>query len=116
MNLLSISRRVKRSSPVFIIGEARSGSSILYRTLLRHSSFAPREETLQETSFIKQAPFAYSFDVEPPRNLRRYMLEDDDHWHAFLASLDSIRPLLRLAFTAQPLLGGQSPWAWYLAP
>jgi sulfotransferase family protein len=55
MGLLQISREANRTSPVFIIGEARSGSSMLYRTLLHHPSFAPRQETLQETSFIRQA-------------------------------------------------------------
>lgn len=116
MGLLRISRAAKQMSPVFIIGEARSGSSILYRTLLNHSSFAPRMECLQETSFIKQAPLAYTFDAKTPRNLRRYMLEDDDHWRAFLASLDAIRPLLRVAAWTQPLLSPRFGWAWYLAP
>jgi Sulfotransferase family len=116
MGLLQISREAKSLSPVFIIGEARSGSSILYRTLLSHSSFAPRQETLQETSFIKQAPFAYTFDAQTPRNLRRYMLEDDETWQAFLASLSPIRPLLRIAAWTQLMLSEHESWAWYLAP
>ena len=115
-SLRQISRDARRLSPVFIIGEARSGSSMLYRILLRHSSFAPRRETLQETSLIRQAPLAYGFDGQNPANLRRYMLDDDDCWRAFLASLRPIRPLLRAAALTQPLLGERFPWAWYLAP
>lgn len=116
MGLLQISREAKNMPPVFILGEARSGSSMLYRTLLNHSSFAPRRETLQETSFIKQAPLAYTFDAQTPGNLRRYMLEDDDCWQAFLASLSPIRPLLRVAAWTQPMLSERWSWAWYLAP
>jgi predicted metal-dependent hydrolase len=116
MGLLQISREAKRTSPVFIIGEARSGSSMLYRTLLHHPSFAPRQETLQETSFMRQAPLAYTFDAGHPSNMRRYMLEDDDSWQAFLSSLKPIRPLLRTAALTQPILDQRVPWAWYLVP
>src|SRR5829696_4963547 len=115
MGLSQISRAAKRTSPVFIIGEARSGSSMLYRVLLRHPSFAPRAETLQETSFVRQAPLAYRFDAGHPSNMRRYMLEDDDAWRAFLDSLAPVRPLLAAAAVTQPLLG-RFGWAWYLAP
>jgi hypothetical protein len=116
MGLLEISRAAKRSSPVFIIGEARSGSSMLYRILLQHPSFAPRAETLQESSFIRQAPMAYRFNADHPSNMRRYMLEDDHAWQAFLDSLKPIRPLLAAAALTQPLLGEKVPWAWHLAP
>src|SRR6266496_3400973 len=116
MDLLRISREARQMSPVFIIGEARSGSSMLYRTLLNHSSFAPRQETLQETSFIRQAPLAWAFDARTPANLRRYMLDDEGCWQAFLDSLRPVRPLLRIAAWTQPVLGERLPWAWYLAP
>jgi Sulfotransferase family len=66
MGLLEISRAAKRSSPVFIIGEARSGSSMLYRILLQHPTFAPRAETLQESSFIRQAPMPTSSPPTTP--------------------------------------------------
>jgi hypothetical protein len=115
MGLWKISRAAKPTSPVFIIGEARSGSSMLYRVLLQHPSFAPRAETLQETSFVRQAPLAHRFDAGHPSNMRRYMLEDDDAWWAFLDSLRPVRPLLAAAAVTQPLLG-RFGWAWYLAP
>jgi hypothetical protein len=115
MGLLRISREARRTSPVFIVGEARSGSSMLYRTLLGHSSFAPRRETLQETSFIRQAPLAWTFDAQTPANLRRYMLEDQRCWQAFLDSLRPIRPLLRIAAWARPPLGEGFSLAWHLS-
>src|SRR3712207_2633945 len=113
---LAISREAKAMAPVFIIGEARSGSTIFYRTLLKHPSFAPREETLQETSFIRQAPLAFQFAEDRPRNLRRYMLEDDDCWRAFLDSLDPVRPLLRVASGIATSDGEYADWLWQLAP
>lgn len=39
--LLAVSRRARRSRPVFIVGAARSGTSILYRCLLQLPAFAP---------------------------------------------------------------------------
>lgn len=40
-DLALLSRRARRSTPVFIVGAARSGTSILYRCLLRVPAFAP---------------------------------------------------------------------------
>lgn len=45
MNLikcLEISNLMKQESPVFILGAPRSGTSILYRVLQKHSSFKPK--------------------------------------------------------------------------
>jgi hypothetical protein len=47
--------------------------------------------------------------------MRRYMLEDEDAWRAFLDSLRPLRPLLAAAAVGQRLLG-RFGWAWYLAP
>jgi hypothetical protein len=118
MDLVRISREAKSMTPVFIVGEARSGSTILYRTLLSHSSFAPRQEIIEETGFIRQAPFAHTFSTQDPaaRKLWRYMVEDDDSWQDFLTSLRPIRPLLRPAAWAQPALSERVWLAWRLAP
>lgn len=96
LRLLDVSRRAERSSPVFIVGEARGGSTLLFRTLLKHPAFAPREENLQETSFAIQAPRAADFFDAPPRNLHRFLLGDDDEWEAFLSTIRPLRPWLRL--------------------
>ena len=59
---------------------------------------------------------AYQFTADHPSNMRRYMLEDDHAWRAFLDSLKPIRPLLATAALTQRLLGERVLWAWYLAP
>lgn len=93
--LLAISQEMRRSRPVLIVGEARSGSTLLYHTLGKHPTFAPRRENLQESSFIVQAAHAAGFRDDPPRNLRRYLLEDEQVWERFLASIRPLRPWLR---------------------
>lgn len=98
---------MKKASPVFIVGEARSGSTILYRTLLKHPAFKPRVENLQESSFIIQAPLAASFTPVHPRNMRRFMLEDETEWAGFLRS---VRPLLPWARLTPEFLGRRGPW------
>jgi hypothetical protein len=42
INGLEISNLMKQESPVFILGAPRSGTSILYRVLQKHSSFKPK--------------------------------------------------------------------------
>lgn len=110
ISLGEISRRMRRSFPVFIVGEARSGSTILFRTLLNHPAFKPRVENLQETSFIIQAAAAANFTATEPRNMRRFMLEDEKEWAAFLSSIRPLRGWLRLA----SLTGKRG--AWWLGP
>lgn len=110
--LLTISRIVKQSTPVFIVGEARSGSTILFRSMLMQPSFRPRVENLQETSLVFQAPSAGRFDQTSPRNLRRFMLDDEVMWGRFLASLRPIRRWLRMADRIGPGFGVR----WMLTP
>lgn len=111
-SLAAISRRMRAAEPVFIVGEARSGSTLLLYTLLKHPSFAPREENLQESSFIVQAPAAARFADDRPRNLRRFLLEDEDVWNDFLASIRPLRPWLRAA----ELAGRTAEQRWRLGP
>lgn len=110
--LFRISHEMRRSEPVFIVGEARSGSTLLLHTLLKHPAFVPRQENLQESSFVVQAPEAGDFATSPPRNLRRFMLEDDTAWGDFLASLQPIGGWLRAARR----LGHAEDWRWRLGP
>lgn len=107
-----VSARMRAARPVFIVGEARSGSTLLLHTLLKHPTFAPLQENLQESSFIVQAPTAAGFAASPPRNLRRFLLEDEDAWRDFLASIRPLRPWLRAAAAV-----GRTPeWQWRLGP
>lgn len=102
-SLVEISRRMRASDPVFIVGEARSGSTILYRTLLKHPDFEPRVENLQESSFIIQAPAAATFGPGQPRNLRRFLLDDDGEWMNFLHSIRPVRLWSRLTMRPRVL-------------
>jgi hypothetical protein len=110
--LADISARMRSARPVFIVGEARSGSTLLLHTLLKHPTFAPLQENLQESSFIVQAPAAAGFATSPPRNLRRFLLEDEDAWNGFLDSIRPLRPWLRAAAAA----GRTLDWQWRLGP
>lgn len=106
--VLGRSRMARRMEPVFIVGEARSGSTLLFRTLAHHPVFRPRRENLQETSLFVQAWRAGQFTAEAPRNLRRFMLDDSSEWGAFLVSLRPLRPVLRAAAQHRPGRG----WDW----
>jgi ABC-type polar amino acid transport system ATPase subunit len=55
MKLKKISDEMKNDHPVFIVGEARSGTSVLYRTLQKHSSFRPKEINLVESKILSYA-------------------------------------------------------------
>lgn len=97
---------------MFIVGEARSGSTILFRTLLMQPAFRPQVENLQETSLVLQAPSAGRFDQTSPRNLRRFMLDDEIMWSRFLSSLRPVRGWLRTADRGGPGFGMR----WMLTP
>ena len=75
-SLLRISADMQRSSPVFIVGEARSGTSILYRTLQKHSSFRPRQTNLAETNIFAHLRRTFMFGQSYPETLRQFMLDD----------------------------------------
>lgn len=110
--LRTISREMRRSYPVFIVGEARSGSTILFHTLQKHPRFRPRQENLQESSFVVQAPHAAVFAERPPRNLRRFLLDDESAWDDFVDSLRALQPWLRLA----ERFGPNFAWQRWLGP
>ena len=74
-------------NPVFIVGTPRSGTTLLYRTLLKHPSFKPKDLCLEETKiFLK--PDISIISQQKPDSLFNYMLEDEE---AYLKYLKSIR-------------------------
>ncbi|HEY8455561.1 MAG TPA: sulfotransferase [Actinopolymorphaceae bacterium] len=93
MRLLDISRTEQSTSPVFIVGEARSGTSILYRILQKHPAFRPRKLNLWESRIMRCSERAASFRPEDHRTLRGYMAGDDERYNAFLESIAPLRPL-----------------------
>jgi hypothetical protein len=72
--------------PVFITAHPRSGTSLLYRTLLKHSSFAPKELCMEETRIFRHSLLAL-LDESEMQSLKKYMLDDDDAFNRFLHSI-----------------------------
>jgi hypothetical protein len=97
--------------PVFIVGEARSGTSILYRTLQKHPSFRPREVQLGETEIVANLRRAFLFREDRPRSLVAFMLDDADAYRAFLRSIRAPRVLS--AVTAPVNAWIDSPPLWW---
>jgi len=101
------------ASPVFIVGEARSGTSLLYRTLQKHPSFRPHRQDLVETEVFSHLRRTFMFSRTYPESLLRFMLSDDAAWGAFLRS---IRPLqvVNAAWTpVNYVLRDRVGWLWY---
>ncbi|MEQ7125189.1 sulfotransferase [Actinopolymorpha sp. B11F2] len=94
MNLLEISRTERVTAPVFIVGEARSGTTILYRSLQKHPAFRPRSENLWESKIMVHVDNAASFGPREPGTMYGHMAHDDDRYQAFLTSIAPLRPLL----------------------
>lgn len=113
MRLLRISDQMKAESPVFIVGEARSGTSLLYRLLQKHTSFAPRRIDLTETDVFVLLHRVFLFRRDRPDALLRYMLSQERSWSDFLASI-RIPRLLNVLFVGPNVLLRPPPkWLWY---
>lgn len=74
--------------PVFITGHPRSGTSLLYRTLLKHSSFTAKELCMEETKIFR---YPYLALLEGPEtvSLKKYMLNDEDGWTRYINNIKS---------------------------
>jgi hypothetical protein len=111
--LWRVSRLMRAASPVFIVGEARSGTSLLYRTLQKHPSFRPRTQNLVETDAFSHLRRTFMFGPAYPETLLRFMLNDSIAWRAFL---HSIRPLKAMSAAFAPVnyvLRDRVRWLWY---
>jgi hypothetical protein len=111
--LLAISHEMKRSRPVFIVGEARSGTSILYRTLQKHSSFRPVETNLVETEIFSHLRRTFQWGPNYPRSLIRFMLNDATTYARFLSSIRIIRVISALAIGLNLVCRDRCDWVWY---
>jgi Sulfotransferase family len=111
--LLAISAHMKSSKPVFIVGEARSGTSILYRTLQKHSSFRPLEINLVETEIFSLLHRVFMFSPTYPDPLIRYMLNDIVTYGEFLRSIRAVRFANLLAVGPNLLFRERSDVLWY---
>ena len=116
MSLLRVSSQERTTSPVFIVGEARSGTTILYRTLQKHESFRPKKVNLFESKIMSHADKTSTFGPGEPSSMHGYMATDDERYQAFLKSISSLRPALRLGDLMAPRIGARGLsdliWAW----
>jgi hypothetical protein len=115
MNLFTISGEMKTTSPVFIVGMPRSGTSILYRTLQKHSSFTCRQENLQETKLLNHANRSHLFKRDKPEALLNFMLNDSQRYQDFLESIRPIQLLHKsIPRSFNDVLSSRSPLWWRL--
>lgn len=92
--LSKISRLMKQESPVFIIGGSRSGSSILYRVLQRHSSFKPHNIKDQIGVELTESKVFYNLCSTYNTNTKRplkYLLRNVNYYHHFLEKIKWIK-------------------------
>jgi hypothetical protein len=82
--------------PVFIVGEARSGSSLLNRVLEIHPSFRPQKVWHIESKILNYS--SVSFRLNDFRNSGpfKYMLLDEDVFHQFLHEIRHIQGLHKI--------------------
>lgn len=99
--------------PVFIIGEARSGTSLLYRTLQKHPSFRPRELNLAEADLLTHARRAILFSDGYPEPFIRFMLADRAAWRSFLRGTRVLRVASVMGFLPGRLWP-DSTWPFHL--
>jgi hypothetical protein len=111
--LLTISAEMKTSRPVFIVGEARSGTSILYRTMQKHSSFRPLETNLVETEIFSHLRRTFMFSPTYPQSLVRFMLNDEATYQRFLRSIRVARLVSALAVGVNLLVRDRSDLVWF---
>jgi hypothetical protein len=83
----ALSPAIAAADPVFIVGEARSGTSILYRTLQKHSAFMPKRQSLVETEMFAHLPRAFRFGPTYPDPWIKFFLEDRQEWDRFLRTI-----------------------------
>jgi hypothetical protein len=81
------------AGPVFIAGVARSGTTLLFRTLLRHSSFRPQRKPV--VSRIVESKVFQNCSEDNP-HLFHFMQDDRETYGAFLEATHFLRSWQRL--------------------
>jgi hypothetical protein len=112
--VLGESAAMQGSEPVFIVGEARSGTSILYRTLQKHPRFRPREPNLVETDIFAHLRRTFMFGPGYPADLVRFMLDDRQEYARFLRAIRPLRALSAALIPANLALRDRAAWLWYV--
>lgn len=102
-------------NPVFITAHPRSGTSLLYRTLLKHSAFSPKELCMEETKIFRYPQLAL-LEESKMKSLKKYMLNDEEMFSRFLNSIKSEKSWQRILKTARlPFIFLDELNAWKLS-
>ena len=116
MTRLSRSRELtdtmRDESPVFIVGAPRSGTSLLYRILQRHSAFRPKRLSLEEAHLFEHLWRLPAVRGRSPASLFNYMLRDDDAYRAFVETIAPLRSRAALLVVPNALLRHRATWWW----
>jgi len=97
-------------APVFIVGQARSGSSILYRLLQEHPAFRPAGGlNLSESHMMTVVASEPSIDV---LSMRSFAALDDAGWEAMTEELRSVERRRRAAVACPTGALLRSPALW----
>jgi hypothetical protein len=100
----------KASDPVFIVGQPRSGSSILYRLVQTHPTFAPEQgSNLSESDIMANLASSPSLDV---LSVRSFVALDDAGWAAFEGGLGAVERRRRLATKVPRAVLLDQPRVW----
>jgi hypothetical protein len=91
-DLAQRARAGRAASPVFIVGEARSGTSILFRSLLAHPAFAIRDVNLVESFFVQRLVEHATVERGIAPELEEYLLDDRVRFDQFAAALRTVGP------------------------
>jgi hypothetical protein len=112
--LWRVSRAMRAANPVFIVGEARSGTSLLYRTLQKHPSFQPLTQNLVETDVFRHLRRTFMFGRRGyPDPLFRFMLKDQTAWDGFLRTIRPLRAVSAAWAPVNYVLRDHALWLWY---
>lgn len=112
--LLAASHVMRTASPVFIVGEARSGTSMLYRTLQKHPSFQPVTQNLVETEVFSHLRRTFMFGPAYPDSLVRFMLGEAETYAAFLRAIRPLRIVSAVLAPVNYVLRDRFRWLWYV--
>ncbi len=87
-------KTVRSFEPVFIVGAARSGTTLLFRTLQRHPTFHCRELNLAESNILRWVVDAHLLSARPSA-LIRFLLDDEETFDQFLREIRPARIVAR---------------------
>lgn len=113
-SLFGIARRARATQPVFITGEARSGTSLLYRLLQQHPAFSPGSLNLVESDAVIRLATLPRIDLPAADSLYTFLLGDDEAWNGFRRSVRALSLVRPFTAAIGRRLGSRAPRLWWL--